>query len=215
MKVVVLVPHADDEVLGFGGVIQKHVLCGDTVKVLFAEEVDKSNNRYDIQSLCAVKASQILGYEYTFLGIPSKELLQINDDCISFIEDTLSELSPNVLYIPSEFDTHQDHQALFKVTRISTRMYGKAPIKRVMCGEIISSSECSVSLAQRFEPNFYEILSEDQVKQKQNAIACYWNELRRFPHPRSLEGIQIYAQKRGMECGAMYAEAFQCLRNIV
>jgi len=141
-----------------------------------------------------------------------KDLLQINDESISYIENVLADLNPSSLYIPSNTDTHQDHQALFNVVRISTRMFGKAPIKQIFCGEIISSSECCIQ--SNFYPNFYEPLSFEQVTKKQKAMELYANELNKYPHPRSVEGIEIYAKKRGMECGENYAEAFNCLRYI-
>jgi len=37
-KVAIIVPHGDDEVLGFGGVIQKHVNNSDDVYLIFARK---------------------------------------------------------------------------------------------------------------------------------------------------------------------------------
>lgn len=42
----------------------------------------------------------------------------------------------------------------------------------------------------------------------------YKSELREFPHPRSIEAIEVLAKKRGSEVGLAYAEAFKLIREI-
>jgi hypothetical protein len=42
---------------------------------------------------------------------------------------------------------------------------------------------------------------------------CYETEKRHYPHPRSEKAIKILAQKREIEIGFEYAEAFIILRN--
>ena len=44
-------------------------------------------------------------------------------------------------------------------------------------------------------------------------MKVYKNELRKFPHPRSLENIKISAQRWGTVCGFKAAEAFQIIRK--
>ncbi len=44
-------------------------------------------------------------------------------------------------------------------------------------------------------------------------MSCYSKESKPFPHPRSPEGLRVYAQKRGMEVGIEAAEAFAVLRD--
>ena len=52
------------------------------------------------------------------------------------------------------------------------------------------------------------------VKDKTKAMSFYKSELKEYPHPRSLDGIEVLAKKRGMEVGLKYAEAFMLLREI-
>ena len=65
MRVLVIAPHMDDEVLGMGGTISKHVSEGDEVYVCFVahriyeHKYDEEKNRVEIQ--CALKAKKILG----------------------------------------------------------------------------------------------------------------------------------------------------------
>jgi hypothetical protein len=45
-------------------------------------------------------------------------------------------------------------------------------------------------------------------------MKAYENELKKFPHPRSIENIDITAKKWGSVCGKQYAEAFEVIRII-
>ena len=60
--------------------------------------------------------------------------------------------------------------------------------------------------------NVVAVLTADDNKKIQ-ALKCYERELRKFPHPRSLEGIEILAKKRGLEIGFPASEAFVVLRE--
>jgi hypothetical protein len=48
---------------------------------------------------------------------------------------------------------------------------------------------------------------------KQNAMKIYINEIKHFPHPRSIEGIELNARYWGMRVGLERCEAFQLLRK--
>ena len=45
-------------------------------------------------------------------------------------------------------------------------------------------------------------------------MKAYSNELKKFPHPRSIENIEITAKKWGTVCGRTYAEAFEIIRMV-
>ena len=48
----------------------------------------------------------------------------------------------------------------------------------------------------------------DQWKKKVESLKCYSKELRKAPHPRSIERIKALAKKRGTESGQRLSEAF-------
>ena len=50
------------------------------------------------------------------------------------------------------------------------------------------------------------------LERKIEAMAVYAGEVRNFPHPRSRKGIEILAQKRGIEWGIHAAEAFEIVK---
>ena len=58
-----------------------------------------------------------------------------------------------------------------------------------------------------FNPNWYEDISETKnIKIK--ALKAYKEEIRKWPHPRSLKGINSLMQLRGATSGFKFAEAF-------
>ncbi len=63
-----------------------------------------------------------------------------------------------------------------------------------------------------FQPNFYVDIT-DSLDRKLQSLRAYPRELREFPHPRSLKGVEVLARKRGMEVGFHAAEAFMLIRD--
>jgi hypothetical protein len=50
---------------------------------------------------------------------------------------------------------------------------------------------------------------------KRRAIEAYAEEMRSFPHPRSIEAITALATWRGANVGLTAAEAFMVVREVV
>lgn len=65
-----------------------------------------------------------------------------------------------------------------------------------------------------FQPNLFIEVCKEEVSAKISGMECYLCEKRDYPHPRSGRALEILAQKRGIEIGAEYAEAFMIVRSI-
>ena len=89
----------------------------------------------------------------------------------------------------------------------------KWKVSKVLSYEVLSETEWGSEIAM-FKPNvYYDITDTFQVKIE--VMQAYSSELRKFPHPRSLEVIEALAKKRGSEVGVKYAEAFYLIREII
>ena len=64
-----------------------------------------------------------------------------------------------------------------------------------------------------FSPNLYVDITKQWAK-KLNGLKIYRDELRGFPHARSIKAIEALAIKRGSESGLELAEAFTLYRKI-
>lgn len=219
MKVMVIAPHMDDEVLGMGGTIAKHVANGDEVHVCFVahrvyeHKYDEEKNRAEIE--CALKAKEILGYkEAKFFNLNDERLDACIQDVLIPLEAYLNEIKPEVVYINHGGDNHQDHKAVFQAGMVALRPFVNTGIKRVLCYEAPSSTEQSPPLSElAFLPNFY-VNIEKYLKTKIDALHCYQREKREFPHPRSDKAVEVLAMKRGSEVGLKAAEAFMVIKEL-
>ena len=82
-------------------------------------------------------------------------------------------------------------------------------VKEIYSFEILSSTEWNFPLS--FSPDtFFEIEIENKLK----AMKEYQSEICEYPHPRSLDGIELNSQYWGMRVGKRYVEAFKSVRNI-
>lgn len=218
LKVLVLAPHMDDEVVGVGGTIAKHVDAGDEVYVCFVanrvygHKFDEKKNQFEKD--CTLKAKEILGYKQTkFLNLSDERLDICTQDILIPLEKYIQKINPVCVYINHKGDNHQDHKAVFRAAMIALRSYAFPGLKRILCYETPSSTDQSPPFHDMaFLPNYY-INIEDHLPRKIEALKCYQSEIREFPHPRSIEGIKTLAKKRGMEIFSTAAEAFVMVRG--
>ena len=218
MKVLIIAPHMDDEVLGCGGTIAKHVSRGDDVCVCFIAHRIYSHRfdaeKYEVEKQHAMHARDILGYrESVFFNLHDERLDAALQDIIIPLERCVAERAPETVYLPFRGDNNQDHRAVYEASRVVLRPSATPFLTAVYMYEVPSSTEQSPPLPENsFMPNYF-INITDCIDIKIRAFECYETETRRFPHPRSEKSLKVLAQKRGMEIGFEYAEAFMMIRE--
>jgi LmbE family N-acetylglucosaminyl deacetylase len=218
MKVLVIAPHMDDEVLGCGGTIVRHVDSGDHVTVCVV-----ANRAYDHkyepklieqEKNSCKKAKEILSYQdLILLDLPDEQLDRSQINIIIPLEEVVTACKPDIVYIPHRGDLNQDHRAVFEATRVVCRPNAEHRVTTLRAFEVPSSTDQVPGTNEwPFLPSYY-VNVKDSLERKMEAMACYSTESKPFPHPRSTEGLRVYAQKRGMEVGIKAAEAFVILRD--
>jgi len=218
MRVLVVAPHMDDEVLGCGGVICRHKNEGDHVSVLFVAN-RLYDHRYDpeknaVERACALKAQGVLAYdEMIFLGLTDERLDAAVQDIIVPVEEHVAKGEPDTVYIPFRGDNNQDHRAVYQAMRVVFRPHAVPHVGQLLMYEVPSSTDQSPPLPENaFLPNFYVNIG-GYLDKKIEANRCYVTEKRTYPHPRSDESLKVFAMKRGIEIGYEFAEAFMILRR--
>lgn len=227
MKVLVIAAHPDDEVLGCGGTMAKHVQNGDEVHtVILAEGItsrDDTRNRdihsKDLSNLAkaAEKANRILGVHSTRLfDFPDNRMDSINRlDVIKKVEKLLEEHKPDVVYTHHIGDVNIDHQIINQSVVTACRPFpGNHQIKNLLFFEVASSSEWNAANSLlAFVPNWYVDIS-DTLELKLKALEAYQTEMRNWPHARSIKALKYLAHWRGANIGVNAAEAFILGRKI-
>lgn len=213
-KYLFIVPHADDEVLGFGGTIAKFVEAGANVMVTVLQS--PNNPRAEQQLKDLLKAKDVLGYK-TLHNLYLSSVTLSNDlhTVVHTVQEHFKKIQPNIVYTTHDSDNHQDHKALYRAVSIASRPVGPCNnIESIYAGEVISSNDQSFgSERSKFIPNVYETLTERQLLKKISALKAYSTEYRKSPHPRCLDVLKSKAICRGSEVLSKYAEAFMLLRD--
>ncbi len=217
MRILVMAPHPDDEVLGCGGTIARHVQNGDEVYLCIVTRAYPpkwSEEFLERRPLEIKRSNEILGIKKTFfLNFPTVKLdtlpqVELNDKISSVVE----KIRPDIAYIPHRGDLNRDHRLVFEASLVALRPKERK-IKRILAYEVLSETEWGQPLAP-FHPNVYVDIT-GTLPLKLEAMKAYSSEVKEFPHPRSLEAITSLAIKRGSEACLERAEAFQLIREII
>lgn len=205
-RVLVIAPHADDEVLGPGGTIVKHVESNDIVNVVIVS--NRSNKTH--QRGYAEKAREKLGYKCIYWLDLEDEKLDISiRDIIKPLENVYNETLPDIVYTCHGGDVNIDHQAVFKASVVVCRPLQKKPPGQFLSYEVPSST--SQGRLTSFIPTVYSELTSNQLELKTDAFNQYVDEIRDLPNPRNEDGLVNYAIQRGMDCNSDFAESFMLL----
>jgi LmbE family N-acetylglucosaminyl deacetylase len=208
----------DDEVLGVGGTMAKHVERGDDVHVCIvcqrAYDHKFVPEQVEAERAATLRAARILGCGTpTFLNLRDELLDERLLDVIVPIEACLARERPDIVYTNHRGDANQDHRAVFSASLVACRSIATPKVKRVLAYEVPSSTEQAPPFPEyAFQPNFYVDIAAF-LERKVDALKAYARELREFPHPRSAKGVEVQAMKRGMEVGFVAAEAFMVVRD--
>ncbi|MBN1799977.1 MAG: PIG-L family deacetylase [Candidatus Lokiarchaeota archaeon] len=206
MKVLVIAAHPDDEVLGVGGTICKHVENMDEVYICIVTKAYEPewSNEYIKQKLTEQKqVDQLLHVKKRYnLDFPTIKLNTIPHGMLNnALKKVIEEVEPDIIYTHFEDDLNQDHRIIFHSTMVVAR-----PPRRikVLSYEILSSTELSNS---GFNPNYY-IDIKKYLSLKIEAFRIYSSEVKKLPHSRSLEGVELLSKYRGIQVSLECAEAF-------
>lgn len=224
-KIMVVVAHPDDEILGVGASINKLFDLGALIKVVILGEGITSRgetrdlNMFDQQlrnhKKNILEAKAFLKYqELALYNLPDNRFDTIPLlDIIKIIEKEKEEFKPEVIFTHHLGDVNIDHQKTFEAVNVATRPLESEFVKAIICFETLSGTEWIPSNDPRkFNPNFYLEIKNKNLQSKIDAMNSYEYEKRKFPHPRSEEGIKTRAKMWGITIGKKYAEAFQIIR---
>lgn len=226
MNVLVVVPHPDDEILGCGGAIARHVAQGDSVSILILAEgiTSRAKSRKagrDLGKLkalrgAALRASSILGVSDTvFHDFPDNRMDSLPLlDVVKVVEHHVVRTAPSIVYTTFGGDVNIDHRICYEAVVTACRPQPGHSVTSLLVFETLSSTEWQPPIVgTQFTPNFFINISSI-IGVKLRALEAYESELRDWPHPRSLKATEVLAKYRGSSVGLDAAEAFMLARCI-
>ena len=215
-NILILSPHADDEILGCGGFISKFSKQNYQINVLIltnaskgapeiysSEEIKKLRNEAKI-------ANGIIGTKNLFFeNLPA---LNLNNypfyKITNIIDKYIKDINPEIVLIPSINDIHDDHKIIFKASKVSMRLNKKTKLKKILSYEVLSETEWNEN-EKSFNPNYFVTLDKSDINKKIKAFLKYKSQVKKFPHPRSKEAIINLSRVRGSQAFEEFAEAYR------
>ena len=201
--VLVLAPHCDDGELGLGGTISKLVRCNiEIVYVAFslAEKSIPKGFPLDVTRREVYEATKILGVfpkNIILYDFAVREFSDKRQKILELMIKLQKKINPNVLFIPSLNDKHQDHQV---IAIEAVRAFKRA---NIFCYDLPWNS-------QKFSPNLFISIEEIDLENKKRAISCY--DSQKNKQYMSAKFIESLAIVRGIQGNYNYAEAFEIIK---
>jgi N-acetylglucosamine malate deacetylase 1 len=215
--VLVIAPHMDDEILGCGGALRKHVLSGAHVTVVYMTDGRRGGDRglyrrglhqkviEEFESTLVIqrkeeaqRAAEIIGIQKQIFLDHSDGDLKVSHQTVEQLQTILQENRPTVVYLPTILDIHPDHRATNRICYAATKNLYRAndisPIYREyeVWTPVLSNRIIDIS---------------DVVETKNKAIEQFSSQIAQTNYLRTQLSLNAY---RSLYCsqGFGYAEAF-------
>lgn len=213
-KVLVLAPHMDDEIIGCGGTLARHVQMGAHVTVVFLTDgrhggvippdVSETERKRREQLLVETRKSEARG-ALQVLGIQDIICLDAEDGQLvnaagiaERLRAVLESVQPQLVYVPFFLEGHPDHQAASDVL--------KAAVKGAKMQFLCMGYEVWTPLF----PNCF-VKIDDTVELKQTALRHYQSQLAQADYMHTALGLNAYRSNAFLGGTCRYAEAFNAL----
>jgi N-acetylglucosamine malate deacetylase 1 len=218
MRILVVAPHPDDEVLGAGGTLLRYKSEDNLIAWLIVTGINEdfgwSSHKITERDAEISKISKFFNFDEVHnLKLPTTKLDTLSmGDIVQKISDVIKSFSPDEILIPHLGDIHTDHQVVHNAVLSCTKWFRHPFVKRILSYETISETDFGLDTSRQFSPNVFVDISnflDDKIK----AMGIYSSEIGDFPFPRSKISIESLARYRGSSSGFYAAEAFQLLRE--
>lgn len=205
-KILVLAPHTDDGELGCGGSVSKFVEEGMDVYYAAFSVAEKSVPQEFPKNILETevkKATAILGIPESNLKIYRygvREFSYHRQEILEDIFELRKELEPDLIFMPSLNDLHQDHKV---IAEEAVRAFKKF--------SILGYEEPWNNIS--FDTISFVPLEERHVKLKIEALKCY--ETQKYRSYLNEDFIRGLAKMRGTQIDVDFAEAFEVVRWVI
>ena len=211
-RILIIAAHPDDEILGCGGTIAKLKETND-INVLFMTNgvSSRGGNKKDI-----IKRKKACLNLFKYLSLPTPAFFNFPDNqmdkvpllkIVKKIEKKIRYLKPETIITHYSHCLNIDHRMTFEAVITACRPINNLSVKKILSFEVQSSTDWALFKGKNFQPNYFVDIS-NHIKKKIKLIKFYKDELRNYPHSRSIYSIKSLASIRGVSCGVKYAEAF-------
>ena len=196
-QILAIGAHPDDIELGCGGTLRKHVLNGDEVHYVIASLGEKSGDS-DKRRDEVMAAAELMGVrDVSFLNLPDTMIMH-DGITVSLLDECIEKIDPDIVYVHSPRDYHQDHANIAKSALSASRR---------MRNSIFFYETPSTTI--EFRPVAYSDISS-VFEHKLKCVEQYVSQNdKEYMEKEAIVGL---AKLRGRTMGVEFAEAFEVAR---
>lgn len=219
-RVLVIAPHSDDDILGCGGMMKNVKNAGGEVHVVVTTIGDV--NFYHRQEVVTGETREEEFHSaLNSLGVDSGEILFRHSeqklhmlpivDIITAYDQKIRSFKPTAVFIPYP-SFHQDHKTVFDASFAALR-----PTPNTSHVKLVAMYEYPFIVwdTNGTDGNRFHLDITNTLEDKVNAMKCHKSQIRESEHLISPQTIRVWAERRGIEVGVRYAEAFKALRMVL
>jgi LmbE family N-acetylglucosaminyl deacetylase len=217
MKVLVVAPHPDDDVIGCGGAIIQHINDNDQVQIIYVTSGESGSLAILKEELAmqreeeAAAAAQKMGVTQTFFWRWADGYVEYGQEQLIQVINFIREHQPDLVYLPHLQDGHIDHQV---TTKVFLEGIGRAggvcfqeclptpwKVKTILGYEVwtpIQSPQMNLDIS-------------DEMEQKMRALSLHKSQLQNVAYDDGVRGLNRY--RGAMSQVGQYVESFQVLQT--
>ncbi len=197
-KVIVLAPHMDDEVIGCGGTLARHVACGADVTVIFLTDGNQGGVDAIRKSEARRALSEIGVEKISFLDAPDGALLDEAGALAGKLRAILQSIRPSILYLPFFLEEHPDHRAASELLLLA------------MQGTDLDFQCFGYEVWTPLFPNCF-VRIDATMEIKKRSLAHYQTQLAEADYIHTALGLNAYRSNALLGGTCRFAEAFCAL----
>lgn len=167
-KVLFIGSHPDDIDLGCAISMHDHYLRKDEITTIILTGGEKggvpSKRIIEQNNSFKILAPDSKNY---FLEFPDTKLFYHMHQIINKIRSIVQNDIPNIVYIPSGHDFHQDHVATHEC---ALAVFNNIKVNKIICYETPSTMP-------KFSPNFFKLCNSEHFQIKIDALRCHESQM--------------------------------------
>lgn len=229
-RLLVISPHADDEVFGCAGFMAKVkalkgkvyvmlISIGDVAQYYAKQKVVKKETR-EKEFIDTMRFLKIDDYDIIYKDtykhlrldtVPRRELIAVIE---KESRVSIEKIKPTIVALPS-ISYNQDHEAVFRAgfTACRTHLETIRPFPKIVLAYDNPTHFWNVE-REKFHPNFYIDVSK-YFNIKLKALKMHKSQAKPKLHHLSVENLADLTRLRGREISVEAAEAFVCYRFVL